>query len=136
MITTPTGEQAKALKHVFYIVDECDSIMLERSKEFVAVYEGISKHIGGMYFLTATSAEKISGEAKSLEENFISTLPDLTIVKYNGATVARQKAERNVLPNYLKAGNIFKDWIMLKSRKGPVLIYAKDESRELLTYAK
>ena len=63
----------------YFIIDECDSIMLDEAKNFTSIYKSLDKQVGGLFFLTATKFEQTT-TGKSNEESFIRMLPNLYIV--------------------------------------------------------
>ena len=41
----------------YFIVDECDSMMLDNAREFMPNYNYLKEKVGGFFFLTATKYE-------------------------------------------------------------------------------
>lgn len=62
----------------FFIIDECDSMMLDTAEMFQRIYESLNKNVGGLFFLTATKFEETKTD-KSNEEKFVRMMPNLSI---------------------------------------------------------
>ena len=43
----------------YFIIDECDSMILDHAQEFKGIYKSLNQKVGGLFFLTATQFEHI-----------------------------------------------------------------------------
>ena len=76
----PLWEKGKYGKLDYFIIDECDSIMLDDAELFLQRYTSLKKKVGGLFFLTATQFEETS-EGESHEKQFVSNLKMLLAVR-------------------------------------------------------
>ena len=119
----PQYDSTKFDKNDYFIVDECDSIMLDESIEFHANYIGMQSHVGGFFFLTATNFEEEEG-ISTHEEQFINSLPNLKILK---CKPQRTKKEHLMYEKDFQDVDAMVSEVKSRSAANPVIIWAFDE---------
>ena len=89
----PKYDKEKYDKYDFFIVDECDSIMLDQCMVFFQNYLSMQARVGGFFFLTATKFEEGEGY-ETAEQRFVTSLPNLKSLKCDSKMAKNDRVEK------------------------------------------
>jgi hypothetical protein len=84
----PVYDYTKHDKHHYFIIDECDGMMLDQAETFMTRYLEIKDKVGCFFFLTATNFETIEN-SRSHEQIYIESIPTIELIK----TITSKKKE-------------------------------------------